>query len=750
MRKLLATLMLVCGVVLPAVAFGQGLLIIDRDDWRLPRPMPIVRPTPFPRPNVEGTYKIKEIGIDVNLQDQIAKVQMSQTFVNTGSTQMEVQFVFPLPYDGAIDRLTFMVDGKEYEAKLLAAPEARAVYESYVRRYQDPALMEWIGTGMFKTSVFPVPPGAERKVTMRYSQLCRKQNGLTELLFPLSTAKYSSKPVEELNINVSIQSGAKIKNVYSPTHTLDVKRPSNVQATAKVSIKNEVPQSDFRLLYDVGDESVGAKVISYRPDSGDEGYFLMLVSPEIKAATAEQQKKTVILAVDRSGSMAGKKMEQAKNALKFVLNNLREGDLFNIVAYDSTVESYKPELQKFNDENRKVALGWVEGLYAGGSTNIDGALKAALSQLKDDKQPSYVIFLTDGLPTTGETKEPKIVANAKDLNKVRARIFCFGVGYDLNAKLMDKLSRVNFGQSDYVRPSEDIEASVSKLYNRIGTPVMTDIGFKFDVENLPVEKGAAVSRVYPRDAYDLFAGDQLVLVGRYKVPGAAKVTLNGKVGGNEQKLDFPAQLIDKSGDETYAFVEKLWATRRVGEILDDIDLNGKTDETVNELVTLATKHGILTPYTSFLAEDNVMPPAGRPVPLAALRDRANREFDALAKDEGKDGVEQRRLKADFQKAAAAPAPGNARFAGAGGGRGEAGEQQVAQNVLNVGSRTFFRQGNQWVDSRLNEEKQQKAKKIARYSKEYFDLVAKHGKDVAKYLAMEGEVMLELDGEAYSF
>ena len=202
----------------------------------------------------------------------------------------------------------------------------------------------------------------------------------------------------------------------------------------------------------------------------------MLASPEIKAADDERPKKTVVFVVDRSGSMSGEKIEQAKGALKFVLNNLREGDLFNIIAYDSEVESLKPELQKFNDETRKAALGFVEGIYAGGSTNIDGALKAAFAPAQGHRAGrQFVLFLTDGLPTVGEQNEAKIVANSKQYNKVHARMFAFGVGYDLNSRLLDKLARENFGQSEFVRPNEDIEDRVSALYKRISAPVLTDV-----------------------------------------------------------------------------------------------------------------------------------------------------------------------------------------------------------------------------------------------------------------------------------
>ena len=759
---------------LPTVATAQGVLIDERENQsgRLPRmiwPGPRRRPTP-PTPSPQS-YRIKQLAVDVNLKDQVAQVQMSQTFVNTGSRQMQVSFVFPLPYDGAIDRMTFMVDGKEYEAKLLNATEARRIYEGYVRRNQDPALMEWMGTGMFKTSVFPVPAGASRKVSIRYSQLCRKQSGLTEVLFPLSTAKYTSRPVEKVDINVTVQSQAKIKNVYSPTHAVKIKRPTDRLATVSFSASNHLPTSDFRLMYDIGNKKVGASVLTYRPQGDKDGYFLMLLSPEIEKVKGQTVGKNVIFVVDRSGSMSGKKIEQAKGALRFVLNNLSEGDLFNIIAYDSAVESFQPELQRFNEETRKAAMGFVEGIFAGGSTNIDGALKAALGQLSDDSRSSFVVFLTDGLPTAGEKREAQIVENARQRNDARTRLFSFGLGFDVNSRLLDKLSRNCFGQSQYVRPNEDIEAHVSRLYNRIGAPVLTDLAITFDMEDLPAEQGKLVNRVYPRDNYDLFAGDQLVVVGRYKSGGDAKVTVRGKVGKKKQKMSFPAKFVAKSSDETNAFIEKLWAMRRVGEIIDEIDLHGKNQELINELVAISTRHGIITPYTSFLADEN-----------ANVRDfafssrRAGIALDALGEAEGRAGFVQRELKAQLQRGRLA-SPSSSQSLGQGGGgfggadaaasrtatpraaaspstlrfrRIDSDEVVTVETVRNIGGKTFYYRNKQWVDSITTAKQEKNAIVVKRYSKEYFDLVTKHGKDVAKYLALEGKVTLVLDGKTYSF
>src|SRR4051812_10976888 len=600
--RLLFIVLVATAFVSGKCAYGQGVLVDVRPDHAIRLPRPILPWHPHPIPQPPSTYKIDSIEVNAKLNDQVARVQVSQTFENTGSAPMEVSFMFPLPYDGAIDQLTLLIDGKETQAKLLSKEEARRRYEEIVRKNRDPALLEWVGNGMFQTNVFPIPSGAKRTVTLRYSQLLRKNYGLTDFIFPLSTAKYTSEPVGKVKFQLAIETSAPIKNIYSATHSLEIERPDKTHAIVKYEAKKTVPGEDFRLFFDTGEKSVAASVVSYRPKSSEDGYFLMLSSPEVKAADAKPTPKTVVFVVDRSGSMSGEKIEQAKGAAKFVLNNLRDGDLFNIVAYDSEISTFKPELQKLSADTRAAATGFIDGLYAGGSTDIHGALKRALDMLADNKRPTYVLFLTDGLPTSGETGEATIVKHAEEANHVHARVFAFGVGYDVNSRLLDKLARSNFGLSQYVRPNENIEATVSALYRKIGAPVMTGVKLAINVEN--DSNGApAVNRLYPKGEFDLFAGDQVVLVGRYHASGKAKVKLKGKIGDKEKTFDFPADFSEKS-DDTNTFVAKLWATRRVGDIIDELDLKGRNEELVKELVALATEHGILTPYTSFLAEES--------------------------------------------------------------------------------------------------------------------------------------------------
>jgi Ca-activated chloride channel homolog len=738
----------------PAFARAQGLLVVvnPNEHVRLPRPI-VIWPQPRPVTPPPTSYAIKDLDVQMKIIDQVAQVQVSQTFVNTGSLPMEVAFVFPLPYDGAVDRMTLMIDGREYPAKLLNAADARRMYEEIVRKNRDPALLEWLGTGLFRTSVFPVPPGASRTVSLRYSQLCRKEEGLTDFIFPLSTAKYTSSAVERVSFRATIESQEEIKNIYSPSHAIEIKRPDERHAVVTFASKNEVPTADFRLLYDVGRGKVSTRVLSYRPDGAQEGYFLLLATPEIKAADQKRQEKTVIFVIDRSGSMGGQKIEQVRAALKSVLNNLREGDLFNIVAYDDRVDAFRPELQRFNEDTRRAALGYVESLYAGGSTDIDAAMHTALGQIQDPRRPTYVVFLTDGLPTAGETNEMKIVANAKELNKLHARIFAFGVGYDVNSRLLDKLVRENFGQSEYVKPNEDIEARIGRLYGRIESPVMTGVQLKFVFDMMRTEDGPPVNRVYPKDSFDLFAGEQLVVVGRYKRSGTAKVTVQGKVGEFPVGFDFPATLVEKSNDDGFAFIEKLWAMRRVGEILDELDLKGKNEELVKELVDLATRHGILTPYTSFMADENVSIHD-----LAGNASRAGGRLRTLSQSSGAGGFAQRAMKGAYQNAGQAPATAAAPMdkfdhAAAQGSMSYAGDAKreakaSEQNMRNIGNRTFFRRNGQWVDSQVSKSQEMNARRVKQFSDEYFELARTQGRRLSQYLVFDEPVLLNLDNQAY--
>ncbi|MCH2182321.1 MAG: VIT and VWA domain-containing protein [Mariniblastus sp.] len=733
-----AVMVVSLGSLLPA----QGILLPDRDHrehFVLPQPGRPVPPT-------RTSYCIEKLAIDATIQGQLARTSVSQTFRNTGSRQMEVCFVFPLPYDGAVDKLTFLVNGRELEAKLMDAKQARDIYEGYVRRNQDPALLEWVGTGMFKTSVFPIPAGEKRTVTLQYSQLLRKQGDVMDYLFPLVTAKYTAEPVESIDFRVAISADADLKNIYSPSHEVQIERDDERNAVVKYSRTNVIPQSDFRLVAGAANQDIGANVISYWPEDADQGYFILLASPKIEAADMAPQSKNVVFVVDRSGSMNGKKIEQARNAAKYVMNNLRQNDHFNVIAYDTDVESYLPELERFTDETRPGGVGFVNSIHSGGGTNIDGALARALGDITDTSSPSYVVFLTDGLPTVGETNEMRIVRNAVQRNAHRSRLISFGVGYDVNSRLLDRLTRENYGQSEYVRPDENVESAVSRLFDKISSPVLTDVAIEYDFDVRPTENGSAVNRVYPSGSFDLFAGQQMVIVGRYRDSGTAKLKISGQVAGEQQAFEFNVNFAQRGGGESNRYVEKLWANRRIGEIIDQIDLNGKNQELMDELIRLAKRHGIVTPYTSFLADENQ--DAANFASQSDNRATVDAELDQLEESSGEGAFKQRAGKQWLKNAQkAAPAAANA---GMGFGEDEGG-QALRRNQ----GRTVYRKGKILIaDNVADVDLHKEADRIVEVSflgEDYFKLLKENSVEENRLMANQRageELIIRLRGQVY--
>ncbi len=485
-----------------------------------------------------------------------------------------------------------------------------------------------------------------------------------------------------------------------------------------------------------------------------------------------------------------------------MLNNLRDDDLFNIVVYDDRVESYRPELERYGPQSRRDAERFVDNIREGGSTNIAAALDTALGQVRDDSRPSYILFLTDGLPTSGETQELKIADNCRHANRNRARLFCFGVGYDVNARLLDRLSGGNSGTSEYVKPDEDIEAHVGRFYGKMTSPVLA--GPRVELS------GIDVNRTYPGDVPDLFEGGQIIWVGRYRQPGRTTIRITGKVGGERRTFEFPAELADTGHGSEHEFVERLWATRRVGYLIDQIDMSGQNRELVDELVSLSTRYGILTPYTAFLADERV--------PLHAALENAGRtreSLDALNSVSGEFGVAQRDLKQSYMQADSAAQSQEAKMlgktdlilrsvggrmmggamtqngqvqapakaAGVGGygyghsdSRGAApaqqavpalnvtaspasqpGEplseaQQLARNVQTrlrqLGSKTFYFKDNHWVDSTVQPAEETRARKIRQFSDEFFTLSRSQSAELNQYLTFAEPVTVKLAGTVY--
>jgi Ca-activated chloride channel family protein len=565
--------------------------------------------------------------VSVDIKDQVAVTNVDQEFVNPNSQQLEGTYLFPLPAGAHVDKFSMDINGKMQEAELLPADKARAIYEDIVRRHRDPALLEYVGRDTFKVRIFPIEGNGKKRVKIQYTQLLKSDTGLIEYTYPLNTEKFSARPLRDVSVKVNLETSEPLKSVYCPTHNVEVKRDGGKKAVAGFEDKNVRPDTDFKLVFSRETKNdVGVSLMTYR-NAPDDGYFLLLASPGMEAKGAKVQPKDICLVLDTSGSMAGKKMDQAKRALAFCLANLNEEDRFDVVRFSTEADDLFDALKPANKENVAKAQQFVEGLKPIGGTAIDEALQKALKLGRErgekDKRPYVVIFLTDGQPTIGETREDAILANVSKANTDGVRVFSFGIGTELNTHLLDRLAEATKSFSQYVIPSEDIEVKLSNFYTKIKDPVLSDVAVAFT--------GAEIrtSQLYPGTMPDLFKGEMLVAFGRYSGKGAAAVKVTGMING--EKKEFVQDVNFADTDTKNEFIPRLWATRRVGFLLDEIRKNGEKPELKDEVVRLARAHGIVTPYTAYLILEDE---ARRGVPVA-VRTMRELEQDVGARDAAK-------------------------------------------------------------------------------------------------------------------
>jgi len=677
---------------------------------------PICEPGPCPVPFPMTQLAIKYHRVQVTIEDQIVTTHVDQVFRNDNDWQVEGTYIFPIPEGASIGEFILWMDNEPVQGKILTREEARDIYEDIVRTMRDPALLEYVDRGAVQASIFPIPPGGERRIELEYTEVLTADNGLIHYRYPLNTEKFSTQPLEEVSISVRAESSVPMKAVYSPTHDISIDRDGEYKFLAGYEESDIIPDKDFDLFYSISNEDFGLNLITYRDplDEDDDGFFILLAAPTVEVDPNESIAKDVILVLDRSGSMEGKKFQQAQEALKFVLGHLNPEDRFNIVAFSTGTKAYAQSLKPASDASN--AMHWVDSLSAQGSTDINLALLEAVA-LVDKERPGMIIFLTDGLPTEGEIDTSDILENIEEASPPNVRLFAFGVGYDVDTFLLDSLARGHHGTTIYVTPDQAIDESISGFYAKVNDPVLTELEFEFG--------NIIVYDVYPEPLPDLFAGSQLVVVGRYKSQGYDTITLNGLVNGVKTSYAYPEQRFRGEGGPDY--LPRLWATRKIGALLNQVRLQGAEEELIDQIVRLSIRYGIITEYTSFLVtEPEVFGNAARE---GIVEEEYERALEAAPSVTGMDAVERA---AEQSKISAADVP--------------VGSSEFTDLVKIAGSITFKFSDGIWVDTRYDPETMS-TQKVPFLSQDYFDLVNASG-DIAAGFALGNQVIVVSGGIAY--
>ncbi len=727
-----SVLLAILGAVLPALA--DGLIVINE-----PRPHP-GPPTWAPRPYVFAPLEITYHHVNVKIDGQIATTSVDQEFYNPNPQQLEGTYLFPVPKGAQINKFTMDINGKQVEAELLPADKARAIYEDIVRKLRDPALLEYAGRDVFRVRVFPIEPNSKKHITLSYSQVLPSDSGLISYVYPLNTEKFSAKPIKNVSVKVELESKRPLKTIYSPSHSVEIKRDGSNRATIGYEASDVSPDTDFAIYFAPDTDEIGVNLMTCKT-SGEDGYFLLLASPGVDAKDKQIVSKDVAFVIDTSGSMAGKKIDQARKALQFCIENLNDGDRFEVIRFSTEVEPVFNSLVEATKENRARAEDFVKDLKPIGGTAIDEALQKALSLRPGREQrPFVVVFLTDGQPTVGTTDEDQILSHVKKQNEGRTRVFCFGIGTDVNTHLLDQVAEETRAANQYVLQEEDLEVKVSNFFSKIKEPVLANPVLKFTGD-------VRVSKLYPAPLPDLFKGEQLVVAGRYSGKGESAVMIEGTVNGETKRFAQDVKFSDDASESE--FIPRLWATRRVGYLLDEIRLHGENSELRDEVTELARKYGIVTPYTAYLITEDE---ARRGVPLAvqslpqinsdrSVREEAGRNWGLFK--EKHDGVEAFSGARYGSALKMADAPAVAAASGsieANRSLGVTPETlsvtkglsddskvrlaQYTQQTRFVNGKNFFQNSNQWVDAKVQQFQKANRVRVQFNSPEYFALARK--------------------------
>ena len=699
--------------------------------------------------------------IQINITDQVAVKTYDCTFRNNnrravvgGTCYMELE-------PGAqIDNMSVLVDGKEMKAEILDVEKAKKIFTDIVKNGGSPALLEYYGSQLIQTQVPRIAPGGTITVKLTYTTVLKQRGGLIRLQMLNTNPKALMQPLKSASVTVNINSKLPIKNLYSPTHEIKFEEKKGWDVSVTWKQENYLPKHPFVLYYQTDNKDVAASLVAHR-ELDEEGHFMLMLSPTIgKGAGQITSKqilpKDVVFCVDTSGSMLqGGKMDQARKALEYCVKTLRAGDRFNIVDFSTAARSFSDKgLVPFNETTKAKALRYVAKLNARGGTAISEALQLSLKHLGKKSETNgrlkMIVFATDGLPTIGERDPEQILKTMAKKNTEDVRIFVFGEGYDVNTKLLDFLALNHRGEADYILPNENITKKISSFFDRVGSPIMTNLDISFE--------GLEVKDVFPKKISDVFKGEQVIIYGRYTGHGKKTIKLTGYVKGERKTFAYKLSFPEYSQHDKASFVPRLWAGRKVDTLLGEIRRQSTkpSKELVDEVTYLAKRYGIITPYTSFLVTDDIagkLPAGGQggPRPLPFLRRKLAQRLKTAAAPAKNEKAKRKQLRASRGAAKIRRNVAKGRLAGLDKAVDEALEEggggRSSLTVLRyIGTRTFYKSGSTWYDGAYKPSKQKDVPKVEIGSKQYFELLAKDGR-IAKYLAL-GDVVLRTKGKWY--
>jgi Ca-activated chloride channel homolog len=643
-----------------------------------------------------GPTSLVRVGSSVRVvvEGRVARFEVTERFRNPGQIVAEGTYHYPLPGEAVFSDFSLFQGEVELKGEMMAADQARSIYEGIVRRLKDPALLTLVGHGLIRAQVFPVQPGETRTVTLRFTQLMGREADALRLRYAAGTR--GDAPV---TMGIEIRRESDFATPYSPTHPItEERRDGSLSISVTPPVRGDV---DLVLPFRRG--LVGGTVLTHA-NPGEDGFALLFLSPP-PATESGEAGRDLTLVVDVSGSMSGDKMEQARAALIQALSSLRARDRFRLIAFSNGVRHFREGFTPATADALADARSFVNALSANGGTNLAGAIDAALAERGDGERMAMVLLLTDGLPSVGEQAPDRIAAEAAG-RIGRARIFTVGVGHDVNTYLLDRLAVEGRGSATYVTPGTNVGDAVGGVLGKLSRPALMDLRI--------VDSPVRFEDLAPATLPDLFFGEELVVLARYHGTGSGPVVIEGTRNGRRERFTLDAEFSGRAAGNDY--IPPLWASRRIGELTRQIRLEGASAALVQRVRDLGLRYGILTEYTSYLVQEPGViagGPVPPPMPVAPMAQRAREATGAGAFGAAKSSADLSRS-GTLQAANEAAVARMDELVVTGGERDK-------REIKRVGGKVFAKDKGVWTD--LAHRDTLKVTTIAPFSRAWFDLAA---------------------------
>lgn len=559
----------------------------------------------------QPVIQIDQVKAQIELtSDVTARTTLELTLSNWSTQDQTAELMLPIPAGMVLPDICPGQDRTRIRTDLLQADEVKAIIQQLVTDTNDPALMEFWDADFLQSPVFSVPSRSTSTLCLSYVQALNVQDNRIDYVLPRTESLEYRVPWE---ITVHIRSAQSVCAVYSPSHELDIHREHDSWITAKNTAEYSSVPGPFQLYYLLEGDGLNATILSFPANNYDGGYFLLLAGlPTSPISPAEAIKRELTLVLDRSGSMKGTKIEQAKEAVSQVISDLDEGEAFNLITYNNSAEHFSHEPLLKDSSTEAAALDFVSRITAEGGTNLYGALEEALLQPPKEGMLPLILFVTDGRPTRGNTSELEIRDLVLSANPYYRRVYTLGVGYDLNAPLLDGMAEFSLARSMFVAPDEAVGGAIRDIFANFARPMLADPW----VRSVAQDGSSETPRIYntlPFSIQDLFKGDPLVMIGQYVGQAPFDIEISGNYLNEMRSFSFPFD--PSTASVKHGFIPRLWTSRAIAAIIDEIRQMGadpslqRADARLWDLsvamVDSSLSSGILTEYTAFFGTGEV-------------------------------------------------------------------------------------------------------------------------------------------------